>query len=49
MKSGVLCSSGYAYDSHMNTVDKLKQCFIDVRHSLQQNVIDVATTEWKSD
>jgi len=49
MKSGVICSSDYAYDSHMNTVDKLKQCFIDVWHSLQQNVIDIATTEWKSD
>jgi len=45
MKSGVLCSSDYVYDSRINTVDELKQRFVDVWRSLQQNVIDMAVNE----
>jgi len=45
MKSGVLCSSEYVYDSRMNTADVLKQRLVDVWHSLQQNVIDAAINE----
>jgi len=39
MKSEVLCSSDYVYDSRMNTVDELKQHIVDVWHSLQQNIV----------
>jgi len=35
------------YECHMNSVDKLKQCLIDVWNSLQQNVIDTAINEWR--
>jgi len=33
----------------MNTVDELKRRLVDVWHSLQQNVIDAAINEWRSD
>jgi len=34
MKSVVLCSSDYMYDSRTNTVDELKQHLVDVWHRL---------------
>jgi len=33
----------------MNSVDELKQRLVDVRQSLQQNVIDAAINEQRSD
>jgi len=33
----------------MNTVDELKRRLVDVWRSLQQNVIDAAINEWRSD
>jgi len=35
------------YECHMNSVDELKQCLIDVWNSLQQNVIDTAINDWR--
>jgi len=35
------------YECRMNTVDELKLHLIDVWNSLQQNVIDAATNEWR--
>jgi len=35
------------YECHMNSVDELKQCLIDVWNSLQQNVIDMAINDWR--
>ena len=37
------------HGSRMNTVDELKRRLVDVWHSLQQNVIDAAINEWRSD
>jgi len=37
------------YECRMNRVDELKQRLIEVWNSLQQNVIDAAINEWKSD
>jgi len=31
----------------MNSVDELKQCLVEVRNSLQQNVIDAAINQWR--
>jgi len=40
--------SSRVYECHMISVDELKQCHIDVWNSLQQNVINAAINEWKS-
>ena len=36
------------YECRMNTVSELKLRLIDVWNSLQQNVIDAAINEWRS-
>jgi len=35
------------FECRMNSVNELKLCLIDVRNSLQQNVIDAAVNEWR--
>jgi len=35
------------YECHMNSVDELKQHFVEVWISLQQNVVDAAINEWR--
>jgi len=35
------------YDCRMNSVDELKQRFVEIWNSLQQNVIDAAINEWR--
>jgi len=35
------------YECRMNSVIELKQCLIDVRNSLQQNVVDAAINDWR--
>jgi len=35
------------YECRMNSVDKLKQHFVELWNSLQQNVIDAAINEWR--
>jgi len=35
------------YERRMNSIDELKQRLVEVWHSLQQNVIDVAINEWR--
>jgi len=35
------------YEYRMNSVDELKLRLIDVRNSLQQNVIDAALNDWR--
>jgi len=35
------------YKRHVNNVDELKQCLIEVWYGLQQNVIDSAVNEWR--
>jgi len=35
------------FECRMNSVTELKLCLIDVRNSLQQNVIDAAVNEWR--
>jgi len=35
------------YECHMNSVDELKQCLIEVWNSLQQNITDAAINDCK--
>jgi len=35
------------HECHMNSVNELKLCLIDVWNSLQQNVIDTAINDWR--
>jgi len=37
------------YEYRMNSVDELKLRLIDVRNSLQQNVIDAAINDWRKE
>jgi len=35
------------YECHMNSVDELKQCLVEVWNSLQQNIVDTAINKWR--
>jgi len=36
-----------AYESRINNVDELKQRLIEVWSGLQQNIVDIAVSEWR--